>query len=498
MTRELETFRSEVVALISKHQGNRDFNTLLSSILADLNELSDSRMNAREILSRMFTTLNKDRANPFDDRTFTPAFQAMMPIAMSTSELSQLLEILRTQVYVHSATGDFLDELGVDHNFPRFEASPRVAAGITTGLVTLDNTPTPLPTDFPIGSRLATRDTGVPLIFEIIETLDGNATYRHIPEEPFVNGDIANAYFGELSQASPINNFVSATITATLRPGQNREIDEEYKRRFLAFLQRKAFAANVAAYKQFVQAIDGVYDLMVFPCWRGAWHVNISIVGANVEPVSQEFCDIVRSEVDPRVRSGTGFGMAAVGHRVNVMTPEYQGFNIDLPLVLRAGVTIGQAYPIIRQIIYRYIDELRQAVLDTWDNTYFQSFSGIDNSPIQNKVVEFEADILSITGFIDDNRSLFAGDTNAAIERMLKTLEHFPAALQIQTHTFEVLLQPQFIGTRILQEASQLVFSVDFANIRIDGGAWINGFPIASTETLQRLPKLETLNIIEV
>jgi len=459
MTEALTQLKNDILERLSVVSDNRSFNELLTALLADINDLSDDRLDFMPILARMFERLNRDEngepiEHPFDDRPSSPAYNLLAPIAVSLTEIDTLIEIMRQQVFVYTATGVNLDNLGRDYAFPRFEATRAIRRGET-----LDTRG--VMADFPIGSRFMTRHEHtiehghIPraLVFEIYQTEGGHALFRC--EE---YGDVGNTYFGDLSPASPINGLGRATIIdahGAYRPGQNRETDEQYRRRFLRFLRRKAFGGNVAQYQQFLQAIDGVGDSMIFPVWRGGGSVKASIVDTANAPVSEEFVKLVNNEVDPVTRGGSGFGTAPIGHRVTISTPEWLDVNINVRMVLVHGIEFGQIEGRLQEIAAGYFDELRQNVIDEWERSYFAN----------------------------------DGITNAWVEE--GTPEWFPAYAAKQTHTWWTRINGHVMGSRFLE--TRLVAEVDFENILINGVR--ASLVIEQTQERQFMPRLNNIDI---
>ena len=243
LSRELELLRDAILKQVRANSDNRDFDNLLTALMSDLNDLSDSRMieDYPPILQRMFERLNTHEdgtpiERPFDSRWSSAESQVMSPIAISIAELAQLVWIMREQVFVHSAFGIWLDRLGKDYDFPRFEATHAKRIGWTENRQGER-------ADFPVRSLFVAQDTGRRLEFEIHETQNGNVLFRCTEA-----GDIGNLYEGELLPGQPINGIGRAFITGTLQPGSDREVDEQYRRRFLRFLRRRAFGGNSVQY----------------------------------------------------------------------------------------------------------------------------------------------------------------------------------------------------------------------------------------------------------
>ena len=466
----LDALHNTIITQVKEHSNSRDFDNLLTALISDLNDLSQTRMatDYPPILRRMFERLNTHNDGtpielPFDSRWSSVESQIMSPIAISISELAVLIEIMRNQVMVHSANGVNLDSLGIDYSFPRFEATHAMRIGWTEN--GQGNR-----ADFPINSLFVAENTDQRIEFEIYETINGDVIFRCV--EP---GEIGNLYEGVLLPGQPINNISRAAITGTLQPGQARETDEEYRRRFLRHLRRVAFGGNAAQYLEQLQSIDGVFDAFVFPVWRGEATIRASIVGSGVVPVSDEFVEYVNNKIDPIVRSGSGFGIAPIGHRVTVGTPKWQDININIHVTLPFGVTLGQVQTQFNAIIEEYFAEIRQNILEEWERTYFSN-DGISNA------------------FVNIANKFNALAVEHKDPRISELAIYFPADKAIQTHTWYTRISRAIIGARILE--SRLAVDVDIENILLNGQA--HNIIIEQTQEDQFLPRVGDVNYIQV
>jgi len=455
-------FKNEILTRAAGFSADADFDELLTGLISELDGLSESRQDYGIVLARMFRRINEGRTEGLDTRPSSEAFDTMAPIAMGIADLASFVEIMRAQVHVLTATGDNLDQLGADYAFFRFEATRALRRGVTYNNRMEQ-------ADFPLGSRFLGPDTELSFVIEDSE--GGQALFR---SEQY--GSVGNQFFGDLIGVN-VNGLGRALLTDELgayMPAQDRETDAAYRRRFLRFLQRKAFGGNVAQYMQELQNIDGVGNVMVFPCWRGAWTVGVSIVDGQNQPVSDDFVEAVAKLVDPVARGGTGLGFAPVGHRVTVATPKYYDIDLHLPIFAAEGASHGQLYGALREIAEVYMRERVQAVFDIWERTYFA------NEGIANPYVDLSE---AIEGLRNDPR----------YADMLNILGHFDPKRVVQAHNFEVLVQPQVLGVRVLQH--ELVSAVDFENIRVNGERWLGGYAVKSNQDGQFLPRLRGLEI---
>jgi hypothetical protein len=170
-------FKNDALTRIQAFQGDRDLDELLTALINDLNDMLPGRMDYTPILERMFKRLNTNedgspKTEQLDTRPTSEAFDTLAPTAMSIADLSALVEILRAQVYVLTATGTNLDDFGRDFGFHRFEETHAFRRGET-----YNNRMERF--DFPIDSRFLAPNTGNPNLAFIFEsTENGDAIYK--------------------------------------------------------------------------------------------------------------------------------------------------------------------------------------------------------------------------------------------------------------------------------------------------------------------------------
>ena len=153
-------------------------------------------------------------------------------------------------------------------------------------------------------------------------------------------------------------------------------------------------------------------------------------------------------------------GVSPIGHRATFSTPELLPIELDVRIVLALGKTIGQVEPMFREVLERYLTDLRQSVIDEWEHTYF------GNIGIRNAYVD-------------------AGSP-----------EWFPSHAAKQTHTWYTVVRPQIIGVEFL--ATGLIDALDFDKFTINGVNDPNGLRIKQDEENQYIPVFGKLRIVEV
>jgi len=433
---ELLDLKRTITEMLQNVSRDRQFDELLSSLLFDIDSMSDSRLDYKEILSRMFDRLNENLANPFDDRQSSTIFNVMAPIAISLTEIGILIRIFKSQVFVLTASGSSLDSFGADYDLPRFEATQAIRIGYT-----LDTNMNKA--DFPLGRVFRTREALNDMRFEIYKTNNGDVLWRCLDY-----GVIGNAYYGDLSPAQPVNGLGRAVITGTLIPAQDIETDEQYRKRLLRYLRRKAFGGNVPQYQEELQKIDGIGDSLIFPVWRGYGTSKAVILDSQNHPVSPEFVEYVNNIIDPIVRSGTGFGIAPIGHRVTCSTGEWLDVTINVTVAFIPNIEFGQGEQQLKEAIEKYFVEVRQNVVSEWERSYYA------NDGIFNNYVNIKSRFEALHDLYND-------------PEIMDLYLHFPAEHAIQTHNYFTRINRSIIAARLLE--TRLLADVDFENILIQG-----------------------------
>lgn len=312
-----------------------------------------------------------------DKRQGSIIHDTLSPVAAELAQTAILNSIFREQSFLLTATGINLDNWAANFTMERRAATNaiRIAEMIDTG----GN-----PIDLPIGSRFSTPNVAGGVNFALTAYLDEPGRCLLTAEVP---GSSGNAYLGALLPLFVINNLGSATMIGTYIPAEDTETDDQLRERIIDRVNQKSYGGNVADYKEFTTAIDGVGDVKVFPIWDGGGTVKLSILDSKFNVATPDFIAVVQEIIDPIPHSGEGLGIAPIGHRVTVTTPEEYDINVSANVSLRSGFTIPQLQPLIEEAIGAYILDLRKE----WDsadvlnifvariNSAIISVNGVDN-----------------------------------------------------------------------------------------------------------------------
>ena len=300
-----------------------------------------------------------------DKREGSVIFDALAPFCQVLAAGAIQLRNFYTQTYAVTATGQDLDnrvaEQGI-HRYPATYAIKKVAFADDAGN----------PVAVPIGARFSTVSDTRPINYTITavyqeEGVTVPGSYEATCEEL---GVIGNAYSGNLINITFIQGLASADMSSTLVPARDEETDDELRERYFDSLNQKAFGGNIADYKAKVKAISGVGDVQIYPVWNGGGTVKLSIVDPTYGTCSPEFLATVQKAMDPENAegdTGTGLGIAPIGHKVTVVTPDEQIINVSATVLLQNGYTLGQVEGPINEALTAYIQELRRSWADARD-----------------------------------------------------------------------------------------------------------------------------------
>lgn len=284
----------------------------------------------------------------FDKRDTSPIPTALGPAAYALEGFYISLNQVQLAAYVQTATGQALDYLAVIAGLTRYPASAAVRLGIFDMAV-------------PIGSRYSTINGADSINFQATAATtgetEGDYYFQLTAETP---GSIGNEYTGPILPITAIPGLNSAQITDILVPGDDEESDEDFRARIIEALNDRPFGGNIASYRTYIMAIDGVGAVQVYPTWNGGGTVKCSVLGADFLPASPTLVENVQNAVDPPPNQGLGLGTAPIGAQVTVVAPEELTVNVSATLQLASGYAIGQVQTPIQQAIENYMLSVRQ------------------------------------------------------------------------------------------------------------------------------------------
>lgn len=241
--------------------------------------------------------------------------------------------------------------------------------------------------------EIGTRFSGGDINFTVIERVAAGQ-YRLTSETA---GAVGNEYVGGLFPIDYVPDLAAARLADILIPGEDEESDDSLRARYFASLASQAFGGNIADYKDKVEQLQGVGAVKVIPVWNGGGTVKVIIVNSEGGVPSADLVTSVQEAVDPVGTSGTGMGLAPIGHVVTVEGVTGTAISVSFTLTFDSGVTWASVQEAVKAAIQTYFDEL----IETW----------ADTDGLVVRVSQIETKVLNVSGVIDITGTTINGGT---------------------------------------------------------------------------------------
>lgn len=372
------------------------------------------------ILERMLARVNEK----FDKREGAVIFDTHSPTAIEFQILYIELDTILREAYGDTASREFLILRCKERGITPDPATNAILRGVFT----------PSNIDV-IGKRF---NIGTMNYVVLREATDGEGGYEVQCETP---GIIGNQYLGQMIPIEYIDGLETATLTEILIPGEDEEDTEVLRDRYFASFEEKAFGGNRADYINKTNAIPGVGSTKVTRVWNGdispasmipneavqAWYktglsslpaavqswitavytaakdlklttggtVLITILNSNFDVANETLLNLVKETLDPDEYTGEGYGLAPIGHVVNVVSAEAVEITVKTTITFDVGYSWSNLQTSIDEVIKNYLLELRK----TW----------ADEDHLIVRISQIETRLLGIKGIVDINGTAING-----------------------------------------------------------------------------------------
>ncbi len=291
-----------------------------------------------------------------DKRLGSIIYDALAPACWELAGLYMHLRSAYLDTYIQTAGGAYLDERAAEQGITRRAATRAVKMGVFTATGGA-------PAVLQIGDRFAAAGLDAP-VYQVTALYEASGvqtpgSYLLTCEVP---GSSGNAYTGELLPVSYIGNLQAARMTDLVTPGRDEETDDELRARYIEAVNQKPFGGNAAWYRRELRELAGVGAVRIYPVWQGGGTVKCSVIGADKMPCSAELVAQIQEAVDPG-SDGKGRGLAPIGHKVTVATPEIKTVDVSCRVRLSTGYEIGQLQALIENAVAAYLKQVREE----WD-----------------------------------------------------------------------------------------------------------------------------------
>lgn len=371
-----------------------------------------------EILERMLARVN----DKFDKREGSIVFDTHSPAAIELQRLYIELNTLISEAYGDTASRGFLILRCQERGISPHPATNAILKGVFT-----PSTVDVLGKRFNIGT----------LNYVVTEKIS-DGEYQVQCETA---GMIGNQYLEQMIPIEYIDGLETATLTELLIPGEDEEDTEVLRDRYFASFEEKAFDGNRADYINKTNAIPGVGSTKVTRVWNGdispasmipnetvqSWYnsslsslppavrswitavytaakdlklttggtVLITILNSNFDVANETLLNLVKETLDPDEYTGEGYGLAPIGHVVNVVSAEAVEITVKTTITFDVGYSWSNLQTSIDEVIENYLLELRR----TW----------ADEDHLIVRISQIETRLLGIKGIVDINGTTING-----------------------------------------------------------------------------------------
>lgn len=320
----------------------------------------------------------------------------MNGVAPSMAELAQIyigLDFVFQATYLLTAPREYLIKRASDRNMSPYPATAAVFRAVFN-IEILE------------GTRFSCDDLNFVVTGRTTHDTDTVDRLSHLVTCEMV-GAAANNYAGRLIPIEYVDGLILAELVELIIPGDDPEDTELFRQRVLESFQSQAFGGNQADYIEKVRAIAGVGAVKVRPVWNGdispsslipddtvtAWYdatidslstpvaawltaiytaalarkltvggtVRLVILAANNAVPSGTLLEEIQTAVDPTQNAGEGFGLAPIGHVVNVVGVTPENINLSFELSYEAGWDWAAAESYVEASIDSYFAELTKS-----------------------------------------------------------------------------------------------------------------------------------------
>lgn len=372
------------------------------------------------ILERMLARI----PNTFDKREGAMIYDALAPAAAELTMAYIGLEAVFREMFADTASKDCLIRRAAERGITPYSATHAILRGVFT----------PTSISIPTGARFHCNDT----VYYVVEKIS-DGEYRMECEEL---GEAGNQTAGKLIPIDYIAGLETAELTEILIPGEDEEETEHLRKRYFDSLESQAFGGNIRDYLEKINAIPGVGGTKVTRVWNKnlrpaemipsvivqAWYatvkptltgevaawleivydaalnkklttggtVRLTILSSDFEAASDTLIKTVQQTVDPNEYAGEGYGIAPIGHLVNVVSVEPVTIDLELELVYQTGYSFDGVKESIQNAVDAYFHELNQ----TW----------ADNEVLVVRISRLEGRILELEGILDITETKLNGE----------------------------------------------------------------------------------------
>lgn len=189
---------------------------------------------------------------------------------------------------------------------------------------------------------------------------------------------------GDIVPTGYVEGLNLAKIIYIEKDGRETETIESLRRRYFESTNYQAFGGNRADYINIINEVENIGAIKVERRKEGQEFIHLTAIGLNGEPLSEEMVKQLQNKICPD-KSSDGFGIAPIGHRVEVSTAEIDEITNKTKLTLESDADVSE---MIKTSIKNYL----VTVAEEW---------GKESGDLIVRIAHIENAILNIDGVID-------------------------------------------------------------------------------------------------
>lgn len=154
-----------------------------------------------------------------------------------------------------------------------------------------------------------------------------------------------------------LQGITACTNVSATSGGYEEETDNNFRDRYLDYVQNPVLSGNKASYLTYAKSVAGVGDARVIPLWDGVNTVKILIIDANKQPADTTLIATVQEFIDPN-SNGLGDGVAPLGAYCTVASATARNIAISVTITKSTAFTESEVTTNIEESIVNYLKSI--------------------------------------------------------------------------------------------------------------------------------------------
>lgn len=235
---------------------------------------------------------------------------------------------------ISEASGDDLDRLLAQMGYTRKQAT------YADGNVTVTGTDGAV---VPVGTLVARGR----VLYETTTEMTVSAGSAVVPIRAKYPGESGNAP-AETVNYFPVmpENLLSVINLTPISGGTDEETDNDFRERYIYFLNHPVTSGNVYEFEQWALEVDGVGAAKCYGIWNGPGTVKVVIATSAMEPASDELVAAVAAHIEQQ---------RLIGPEVTVVSAESVSVNVSAKLIVDGSFSLSAAKDAFTEELTAYI-----------------------------------------------------------------------------------------------------------------------------------------------